>query len=137
VFATNEVEYLVVGGYAVRHHGHLRPAKDLDVLVSNSSLNSIRLCAALIELIGIDHPNLRPQQIEGRKRQINLTEWGHNFEVLTAADGVDFPAAYARRIMASVGGQLVPVIDKADLLAMKRRSSRSQDTEDVKALEAV
>jgi hypothetical protein len=40
---TNEVEYLVVGGYAVMKYTEPRFTKDLDLWVSNSRENSIRV----------------------------------------------------------------------------------------------
>jgi hypothetical protein len=130
------VEYLLVGGYAVRFHGHLRSTKDVDVLVSNDAENSVRLCDALIEIIGVALPNVRPEQIEGRKCQINFSDWGYPFEVLTAADGVDFREAYERRAIAHLGSVEVPVISKADLIAMKLNAGRPQDLEDVLKLKA-
>ena len=42
-----EVEYLIVGGYAVMKYGEPRYTKDLDVWVRNSAQNSIRVVAAL------------------------------------------------------------------------------------------
>jgi hypothetical protein len=133
----HRVEFLVVGGYAVRYHGVLRPAKDVDVLAGNDSANADRLCDALSELIGVRHPNLTPDQISGRKRQINFAEWGYKFEVLTAGGGIDFPSAYSNGITVQLGTIDVPVIAKADLLAMKRHAARPQDQSDVDALEAV
>ena len=135
--AAYEVRYLVVGGFAVRFHGHLRPTKDLDVLVSNNAENAVRLCRALTSLIGIQHQNLRPEQIEGRKRQINLNEWGHELEVLTAADGINFGHAYECRASTTIGLLDVPIISKRDLIVMKRRAARQQDIADANALEAL
>ena len=45
--AAHDVRYLVVGGYAVRFHGHLRRTTDLDVLTGNTGDDAIRLCNAL------------------------------------------------------------------------------------------
>ena len=42
-----EVEYLIVGGYAVMKYGEPRYTKDLGVWVRNSAQNSIRVVAAL------------------------------------------------------------------------------------------
>jgi len=47
-----QVRYLVVEGYTVRFHGHLRPAKDLDILVDNSEGNLKMFCEAITDLIG-------------------------------------------------------------------------------------
>ncbi|MGA7291561.1 MAG: hypothetical protein WBW53_12285 [Terriglobales bacterium] len=42
-----DVEYLIVGGFAVMKYGEPRYAKDLDVWVFNSAQNSARLVKAL------------------------------------------------------------------------------------------
>lgn len=128
------VEYLLVGGYAVRYHGVMRPAKDVDVLVKNDSANSARVCAALIAIIGTAHPNLTPDKIIGQKRQINFEVWGYAFEVLTAADGIDFSEAYDHRTVAQLPTLDVPVIERSALIVMKRNAGRPQDLEDVHAL---
>ena len=44
-----EVDYMVVGGYAVAVHGYPRFTKDLDVFYSNEAENSKRLKHALLE----------------------------------------------------------------------------------------
>jgi hypothetical protein len=42
-----DVEYLIVGGFAVMKYGEPRYTKDLDVWAHNSAENSLRLVAAL------------------------------------------------------------------------------------------
>jgi len=79
--------------------------------------------------------NLRSDEIAGRKRQINFESWGLPFEVLTAADGIEFSAAAARSAQGSVEHLVVPVISRADLLAMKRIAGREIDKADVVFLE--
>src|SRR5712691_10779298 len=39
----NQVEYLLIGGYAMRFYGSLRPAADVDLLIHNSPENAHRL----------------------------------------------------------------------------------------------
>jgi hypothetical protein len=52
-----QVEYLVIGGYAVGYHGYPRATVDLDVWVSISSENAGRIVAAL-EAFGFGGPKL-------------------------------------------------------------------------------
>ena len=137
LFSNFAVRYLVIGGHAVRYHGHVRPTKDLDVLAANDEDNAVRLCNALLKIINWPHPNLKPSQIVSRWRQINISSWGPQFEVLTGAEGVNFDAAFARRCVARVANLAVPILSREDLLAMKRRSGRAEDLQDVTALEAV
>jgi len=50
----NAVEFLVVGGHAVRAYGSTRHAKDLDVLIANTPENAGRFVRAMSQL-GIAH----------------------------------------------------------------------------------
>jgi hypothetical protein len=43
----SQVEYLIVGGFAVMKYGEPRYTKDLDVWVNNSRQNSVRVVEAL------------------------------------------------------------------------------------------
>ena len=127
------VRFLLVVGYAVRFHGYERGTKDVDVLVSNDGANAKRLCSALISLVR-PHHSLQPEQIEDKKRQINLASYGYHFEILTEADGVPFDEAYGRRSVVHCLDLPVPVIAKGDLITMKDAAGRSQDKHDVKKL---
>ena len=40
---SNSVEYLLIGGYAVGIHGHIRATNDLDIWVNISSGNAARI----------------------------------------------------------------------------------------------
>jgi hypothetical protein len=42
-----QVRFVIVGGFAVRAHGHLRPAKDLDIMIEPSLENVARLATVL------------------------------------------------------------------------------------------
>ena len=44
-----DVDYMVIGGYAVAIHGHPRFTKDLDIFYRNDDENVSRLQAALAE----------------------------------------------------------------------------------------
>jgi hypothetical protein len=77
------VEFMVVGGYALRFHGHLRLAKDLDILAANNRRNAERLTFALTDILRVAHPNITPEAFEGQSRQVNLaTINGHPSSVL-------------------------------------------------------
>lgn len=46
---SNDVRYLVIGGYAVAAHGHVRYTKDIGVWIEQTENNSKRLMRALGE----------------------------------------------------------------------------------------
>lgn len=46
---SNEVEYLVVGAFAVAYHGYPRYTGDLDLLIRPSAANAARVLRALAQ----------------------------------------------------------------------------------------
>jgi hypothetical protein len=60
-----EVEYLIVGGFAVMKYGEPRYTKDLDLWVSNSTENSLRLVAALKNFgAPVDHDQINAETLK-------------------------------------------------------------------------
>jgi hypothetical protein len=57
----HDVPFLVVGGYAVAHAGHLRATKDLDVFVPRAAGVDVRLASALSEFVGA---TVRPEEAQ-------------------------------------------------------------------------
>jgi hypothetical protein len=48
------VEHIVIGGFAVAAHGHVRTSKDLDIVPSPSHDNLARLAVALADIDAVD-----------------------------------------------------------------------------------
>ena len=132
-FNSFRVRYLVIGGHAVQFHGHLRPAKDLDIFIDTAGDNPSRVVTALRSL-GFSGSNLSADRFSEPKKQIPLGGHYHT-EFLTSPDGPTFEEVYARRVTADENGTSVPVISRGDLLLQKSRLGRPQDIEDIEALE--
>ena len=104
--------FLVVGGYAVAAHGHVRATKDLDVWVEPSE----RDLAAPHYGFMMGAP---PRRID----------------ILTTISGVAFEDAWQGRLVRAVAdGVEAPFIGIDDLLANKAASARPQDLADIEAL---
>jgi hypothetical protein len=56
-------------------------------------------------------------------------------DILRRAEGIEFSAAYERRVEVSWDGVPVSIIAREDLIAAKRAAGREQDLRDVRALE--
>lgn len=132
-FVAYGVQFLVVGGHAVQFHGHLRPAKDLDVFIDPASENPVRVVNALAAL-NIANSELTAERLSKPKQQIRIGGW-YNTELLTSLHGVTFTEAYADRQNAMQQDLLVPVVSRHHLIQSKRALGRPQDLEDVTALE--
>ena len=128
--------FMIVGGYAVAHHGHPRATKDIDVWVRADEANAGRVIEALKEF----GAPLRPLRISAADfavpgQTIQLGVAPLRIDLLTAIEGVDFDAAWQTRAHFDLGSHRVPVLGRAELIASKRAAGRPRDLADVAVLE--
>jgi len=129
----NEVEYLLVGGFAVAIHGYPRATADMDVWVSRRADNARRIVTALRDF-GFDLPSLTPELFLDPDRIVRMGVAPLRIELLTSIDGVDFDECAQRSVVQVVGGARIPVIGLEDLKSNKRASGRSKDLADLENL---
>ena len=136
------VRFAIVGGHAVALHGAVRGTVDVDIALTwnlktlqaaEMALNSIELESRL-PVSATEVFEYRDEYIKNR----NLIGWNfYNPDDLTEQVDIvinfDLKGKRVKRIT-TTHGQL-PILNKPDLIAMKRASGRPQDAEDVKALE--
>lgn len=139
-----KVPYAVVGGYAVALHGAIRGTVDIDIVIHWTLENLKKVEKAfkemgLVSLIPIDAINLFHFKEEYMKKK-HLIAWnfydplnpGHQIDIII---NYDLKGASTQVIATKLGK--VKVLAKKELIAMKKRSNRPQDKEDVKALESL
>lgn len=129
------VDFMIVGGYAVIFHGHVRATKDLDILIRRTPENARRTVAAL-EKIGFECPELKPELFLAGKG-ITFGEPPLRVDVLGAIKGVDFDAAWPRRQTSRFGPHEASYIGLQDLIANKESVARPQDLADAQKLRLV
>ena len=131
-----EVEYLIVGGYAVMKYTEPRYTKDLDVWVGNSSQNSARLYHALARFgAPLTHDGLTPETFTKERVVYQIGVAPVRIDISTHIDGVEFDAAWRSRVESAFFGVPVHFISLDDLIANKRAAGRSGDIEDLKNLQ--
>lgn len=130
---SKQVEYLLVGGYAVGYYGYPRATADIDVWIAISEENADRVVAALREF-GFAVPDLKPELFLQKGRVIRMGLPPVRIEVMTSVSGVDFADCYARRIVADIDGIAVSLIDIADLKRNKKAAGRPKDLADLDQL---
>ncbi len=137
------VDYLVIGGFAVIAHGHVRATKDIDLVASEQRENLERLAAALRELgarlrgIDAEHLSVDPTNPDDLAN-------GANWTMITDAGWVDFmaeppgatpyPQMRARSVHRRVRDVDIPIIGIDDLIRMKKAAGRPRDLADIAAL---
>lgn len=127
-----QVEYLIVGGWALGVHGYIRATGDMDIWISQSDLNINKLLAAL-EAFGV------PAGIDGEffKEKGNAFRMGNppiQVEIITEASGIDFDASFSNKVQIEADGMTLPFLSYADLVQNKRSSGRLKDQADLEAL---
>lgn len=126
----NEVEYLLVGGFAVAIHGYPRATADMDVWVAKGSANARRIVATLGDF-GFDAKSLSPELFIVPDRVVRMGVAPLRIEILTSIDGVDFESCSERALAYAVEGFDVPIIGLDDLKINKRASGRNKDLADL------
>lgn len=130
---SNGVEYLLIGGYAVSLHGHIRATNDLDVWVNVSAGNAARIERALREF-GFTTSSLTPELFLAENNMVRMGVPPIRIEVLTSISGVEFGVCYAEREMFEIDGIPVPVISLGRLRQNKAASGRAKDLADLESL---
>ncbi|HEV2474399.1 MAG TPA: nucleotidyltransferase [Chthonomonadales bacterium] len=128
---SSEVEYLLIGGYAVGFHGYPRATNDIDLWVRVSADNAARIAYALRQFGFATATSTLftvPQSV------IRMGRPPLRIEIITGISGVDFDECYAGREDAKLDGIPVPVISRAHLVANKQAAGRAKDVADVEAL---
>jgi hypothetical protein len=129
----NEVDFMIVGGYAVAAHGQPRATGDLDAWILVSSENSRKVMNTIADF-GFDSLGLAPEDFENPDIVVQLGYPPNRIDILTSIDGVDFEQAWPNRFMMRLGDQLVAFIGREDLIKNKIASARPRDLADVVAL---
>ena len=136
VLNEHRVKYLVVGAYAVSIHAQPRATKDLDILVKADAANAQAVFAALAQF-GAPLQGLCAADFAEHGPFFRMGREPVSVDILTAIPGVEFDAAWQRRVEDVVdpaSGLKANFISREDLIAAKLASGRPQDLADVDAI---
>jgi hypothetical protein len=129
---SNDVHYLLVGGWAVGLYGNPRATKDIDFLVAIDSGNLAKLQKALT---AFGAPPVDLEHFMEKGRVIRLGSPPMQIDIINAADGIDIDECYSRKAKIRIEDTDVFVISKDDLVKNKTASGRSMDIADAENLE--
>lgn len=134
LFNANEVEYLIVGGYALAFHGAPRFTGDIDLLVKAESENARRILNALNQF-GFGSVDLSEIDFIAPDKVVQLGMPPVRIDILTSLTEVDWVKAWTNKVAGRYGDTPVCFISKGDLIANKRALGRQKDLADIEALE--
>lgn len=142
--ATNNVEFVIIGGLAATLHGSARVTYDLDVVYKRTPENLSKIVAALSPF----QPYLRgaPAGLPF-KFDVETLKRGLNFTFTTTAGPIDllgelsgigsYEAVYARANTAMMFEGTYLFIDLEGLIASKKAAGRPKDLETIAELETI
>ncbi|HNQ14519.1 MAG TPA: hypothetical protein PKM58_03085 [Pyrinomonadaceae bacterium] len=122
------VDFLVVGAYAVAAHGFPRATGDLDIWVRANIESAPKVLRALREF---GAPMHKIKESDFCSSLGGVSNW-HPAKLVS---GLDFDSAWANRIALTIEGVTIPVIGLSDLITNKRAAGRPRDLADITALE--
>lgn len=131
---SRNLQFLIVGGYAVAFHGHPRYTKDLDIWIERTPENVDKLLAVLDDF-GFGSAGLGKSDFLQPNRVIRLGKPPLQIDLLTSISGVEFPDCYPNRQYLVSDDVRLPFISIEDLKTNKRASGRHQDLADLENLE--
>ncbi len=130
---SNEVEYLVVGAFAVGFHGYPRYTGDLDILIRPTPENADKVIRVLSRL-GFGNMGISSTDLQKPDHVIQLGINPNRIDILTTISGVTFESGWASRCDADLDGVPVHFIGKEELILNKESTGRARDLGDAEEL---
>jgi len=130
----HEVEYMVVGGYALAFHGKPRHTGDLDIWINKSPKNA-RSMVQVVKEFGMQSLGLKEADF---LRPGYITQIGYpplRIDILNNIDGLEFKEAKKEMQIIDTDGLSVRYIGLHDFVKNKLASGRPQDLTDIKEIQ--
>ncbi|NLD36327.1 MAG: hypothetical protein GX654_05590 [Desulfatiglans sp.] len=128
-----QVDFMIVGAYALGTHGYPRATGDIDIWVKPDPINSKKIFRALARF-GAPLDGIKPDDFstEGIIFQIGVIP--RRIDIITKVDGVTYKEADGDKISVEIGELNIPVISLEKLIKNKSATGREKDVLDIKTI---
>jgi hypothetical protein len=130
---SNEVEYLVVGAFAVAFHGYPRYTADFDILIRPSEPNIRRVLTTLSEF-GFGAVGISKEDLLSSYDVISVGRATNRIDILSSISGIGFDDAWATRKRGDLDWIAVNFIGRDALIQNKRATGRAKHQGDADEL---
>ena len=130
---SRQVEYLLIGGYAVGYYGYPRATADMDIWIALRPENAVKVVKVLQDF-GFGVKELTPDLFLKEEQIIRMGMPPVRIEILTTISGVSFEECYAARQVDVLDGVEVNLISLDHLKVNKKASGRYKDLNDLENL---
>jgi hypothetical protein len=133
LFNARQVEYIIVGGYALAFHGAPRFTGDIDIYVKPDTANAGRIMKAL-EDFGFGSVGLKAHDFELSDKVIQLGVPPVRVDIMTSISGVSWEEALSGCVADKYGDVPVRYIGLNEFIKNRRATGRKKDLADLEAL---
>ena len=132
------VDFILIGGYAVNFYGYNRTTADLDVWIQPDNTNKLLLLEALssLDFDKEDMELIKTWNFE-KPQKFHVFEKPFQTEFMTHISGIKYHEAKEVAIKTGIDGLLLPIIHINSLLQNKRSTGRSKDLADAEYLDKI
>ena len=127
------IQYLLIGGYAVGYHGYPRATNDMDIWIAIDPKNAEQMVLVLKEF-GFDTPQLSKELFLKKNSIVRMGIAPMRIEILTTISGVNFEECFKQRVVEEIDGIEVNIISLKQLKINKKSSGRHKDLDDFENL---
>ena len=135
----HNVQYIMVGGFAVNMNGYIRATKDSDIWISDTLENRKNFRSAYAALGYGDFASFETMDFVPGWTQFYISG-GIILDIMTSMKGLEertFEECLSQARIADLDGVLVPFLNINDLLVNKKAVGRPKDQLDVLELEKI
>jgi hypothetical protein len=135
----HNVEYILIGGYALNFHGYQRFTGDLDIWLKDTSENRRRLRQTFVTCEMGDYPMIETMEFVVGWTEFHLNN-GLQLDILTSMKGLEgytFDECLKMASIADIEGVNIPFLHISQLIQNKKIVNRPKDQIDVIALEQI
>lgn len=132
-FDAAEVRFLIVGAYALAHHGRPRATGDLDVWVDPTPENAARVIRALTAF-GAPLQDVSQEDLARPGVVFQMGVAPGRIDILTELTGIHFDDAWTARERGAFGDIEVDFIGRDAFIRNKRETGRAKDLGDIEGL---
>ncbi len=126
-----QVNYLIVGGYAVGFHSRPKFTQDLDVWIERSQANAKKVLSVLNDF-GFGELDITINDLANPDMIIQLGNAPLRIDLITELSGLSFSEAYSQKVKGNYLGVDTYFISQEDLIKNKSTAGREKDLEDIK-----
>ncbi|CAN5140366.1 hypothetical protein BH09BAC6_BH09BAC6_35840 [soil metagenome] len=133
------VQYIMIGGYAINLHGYQRFTGDLDIWLNDTLLNRQALRKAFVSCDMGDYPMIEYMQFAPGWTEFHLNN-GLRLDILIDMQGLEgysFEECLQMASIAEIENVNVPFLHINQLIVNKKAVNRPKDQIDVQALEEI